>query len=1660
MKNWGLWLAPMRGARGSFRACVLLLMACSLVSCSSGIGSKPQSTSSQTTTTPPPSSPPPSNPPPTAPPPDTPPPTTPPPTTPPPSNSPPTNPPPSNPPPTNPPPSNPPPTNPPPSNPPPTNPPPAIKYGLVQGGVVPVSGASIQMYAVGNGGDGSAATPLFATPLITDSEGKFDLAGAYTCPSPNALVYLVATGGDPGGTSGMVNPQLSLMVAVGKCGDITATTNVTINEVTTVAAVWSLAPFMHAADAIGSSVNNDAALAASFSMATLLVNPATGTTPGANAPNDATLPINEINTLADILASCVQSVGGAAGDGSVCGKLFDYTTPSGEAAPNNVIEAALSLANNPAQHAADLFALLPSPLPFQPVLMSAPASFTLPTEFPSGLLVAPTAVSFDMVFVGDTSSKTITLTNQGSAPIQLTSISMSGSSAQEFSYALSSPQTPCSMSASLAGGATCTILVELSPASAGQKSADLEITSTAPNGLIHVPLSGQVQEVASGSVSLTVTPGSLTFSEIGIPQTITVTNTGTVPFNLTITPYYPPPSDSAPSVSIGQGWGESDNCTQASIAPSASCTISAQAYTIGSTVYNAIPKFLSIDAHAGADVVTQTVGITQQWPQGVFFSGKPLDFGRWAVGVESLPQTITLAFTQGLYILKRGVSGPNASDFTVDCLSVAGTCTITFTPGALGPRTATLETQYGNIALSGVGQPAGPSIAVTPTTVFYPVQVGSSSGVGFLVVNNGTVPVSPVITLLPPTDTSVFNITYNAGAACPSTLAVQDSCTAYVIFKPIQVGEQAASLQVKDTISGFTVVKSYTESGTAAASGLRLDFNPLDAGIVGLNTSSSNTLYLNDDDTFTVGPATGGNASSEFSASLASTCKPGINGPNIGSCFVEVKFIPSALGLRTSSFVITDETTHQSATLFVQGTGGQAVFQISPNSLSFPSTEAGTSSAAQVVTVKNNGNVSSFNAAFGGTNAGAFALAADSCDASFPAPGQSCSFKVTFHPLAQGQASATLQMTGASIPLTGIGTASVTPSPLGLSATSLSFPDETVSYTSDPQGVIIANTGASAEDVTVQVLDDTGQVLSVIEDFLVQDNTRCVGLQAGRSCRIQVNFIPRAVGLRKATLRILSLPSGRVETVSLRGTGLAPAGGPLTLSPAEGLFFGQVGIPQTVTLTNSGTTPVGIKSINYENNNCPTVLEGQASCTISVDGIYGAPSVQATSSTTAYTIPVSLPPASAGGFGSSIVFGPVAIGARKDAIFVMFQPPQPSALIGDNASDFGLGICPPGGHAGECDTPVSFMPQEAGVRTAVVETPFGGIKLYGLGGDSDGADFTITRNDFPDSIVPGYAGTITLTNTGTAPLMLYRANPVSNSTISFTFGDALGVFTPLRGARCTTNQTFVTPDSNGTPSSGISLAVGGSCTFVVTFAVDQSTGAKTEDMTFIDLLSNLSRSITLSGDAGPGVSSPTVSQSSFDVGNIAIGGSSPLRTVTLNAPNGDPVTASVTRSNSETYTLNGGSCASQTPCQMSLSVTPTKPGRFYTSVTVVDSVTGKSTYWAVTGAGGFPVPALSRASLDFGTQALYHPSPAQSITITNTGEADLNITNFSMTGTGVADYTVDGRACFGISVPVGRSCTVSVSFSPQSTGVRSATLNVMSNAVVTTAGVQLSGTGQ
>jgi hypothetical protein len=249
--------------------------------------------------------------------------------------------------------------------------------GQVHGGQQPISGATIQLYAVSTAGDGQTSTPLISALVKTDGQGAFSIPGGYTCPSYGSLVYVVATGGNPGLASGTNNAALSEMAALGQCGTLASIRYLQINEVTTVASVFPLAPFMTSFLAVGSGAGDQEEIASAFNVVAELVNTSTGTMPGATLPNGYSAPVAQINTLADVLATCINSSGGKLGDGTQCGNLFSTVMIPGVAAPTETIGAALLIARNPGSNVSAIYNLAPPNGPFQGTLTSPPSSWAL-----------------------------------------------------------------------------------------------------------------------------------------------------------------------------------------------------------------------------------------------------------------------------------------------------------------------------------------------------------------------------------------------------------------------------------------------------------------------------------------------------------------------------------------------------------------------------------------------------------------------------------------------------------------------------------------------------------------------------------------------------------------------------------------------------------------------------------------------------------------------------------------------------------------------------------------------------------------------------------------------------------------------------------------------------------------------------------------------------------------------------------------------------------------------------------------------------------------------------------------------------------------------------------------------------------------------------------
>jgi hypothetical protein len=270
----------------------------------------------------------------------------------------------------------------------------ATLTGTAKSGTLLLNGAEVQLYAAsasqtGQAGYGAAATAIGSA--TTDATGAFSIP--FTCPaSPGDLVYLVVTGGDAGGGA---NTATQLMAALGPC-KLSGSSTVVVNEVTTVASAYALSQFMTGASNVGSSKANYPGLTNAFATVNNLVDITTGKalsiTPAyaTNKPvaflNSSTAPQSRVDTLANILNSCVDTNGGGTG----CSSLFAAAKSSTGTAPTTTLEAILNIAQNPGKSVSTLYGLGSKTGPFQPVLAAAPGDWTLALTFTGGGLgIAP-----------------------------------------------------------------------------------------------------------------------------------------------------------------------------------------------------------------------------------------------------------------------------------------------------------------------------------------------------------------------------------------------------------------------------------------------------------------------------------------------------------------------------------------------------------------------------------------------------------------------------------------------------------------------------------------------------------------------------------------------------------------------------------------------------------------------------------------------------------------------------------------------------------------------------------------------------------------------------------------------------------------------------------------------------------------------------------------------------------------------------------------------------------------------------------------------------------------------------------------------------------------------------------------------------------------------
>src|SRR4051794_23722742 len=99
---------------------------------------------------------------------------------------------------------------------------------------------------------------------------------------------------------------------------------------------------------------------------------------------------------------------------------------------------------------------------------------------------------------------------------------------------------------------------------------------------------------------------------------------------------------------------------------------------------------------------------------------------------------------------------------------------------------------------------------------------------------------------------------------------------------------------------------------------------------------------------------------------------------------------------------------------------------------------------------------------------------------------------------------------------------------------------------------------------------------------------------------------------------------------------------------------------------------------------------------------------------------------------------------------------------------------------------------------------------------------------------------------------------------------------------------------------------------------------------------------------------------------------------------------------------------------------------------------------AAPAAAPFVVP--DSKALTFSGRQVGSASPTANVTLANHGTAPLSVTSAAIGGTDAGDFSVAANGCATDTAP-GASCTIGVGFTPQATGVRTATLTVAGNAL-------------
>ena len=369
-----------------------------------------------------------------------------------------------------------------------------------------------------------------------------------------------------------------------------------------------------------------------------------------------------------------------------------------------------------------------------------------------------------------------------------------------------------------------------------------------------------------------------------------------------------------------------------------------------------------------------------------------------------------------------------------------------------------------------------------------------------------------------------------------------------------------------------------------------------------------------------------------------------------------------------------------------------------------------------------------------------------------------------------------------------------------------------------------------------------------------------------------------------------------------------------------------------------------------------------------------------------------------------------------------------------------------------CTLTISFSPTQSGSDSATLTLTDNNnnataatqvINLIGTGtsAGTPAVMLTPTSIGFGNQTVntTTAATSVTLKNTGTATLNISNIGITGTGLADFAIVNNTCVSTLAMNASCTLGVTF-------TPADAVSYSA------AVSFTDDATGSPQTVALTGTGVAAPVFVITPGTLAFGDVTENTTSSALSFTITNTG-GGTLALGGVTLGG------------ANPTAFTRSGGNCDSivGSGCTITYTFTPPSTGMYSATVSITDNAAGSPHTGTLTGTGVAATPIAPVATITtpvaFGSQTI-NTSTTQTLTLSNTGNATLNIAGIIIGGANPTYFTQTGGTCTSsTTLAATSSCTIIITFTPTAVVNYAATVSVVDNAAGSPQIASLSGAG-